>query len=177
MALLLPVAAQAMTYDQAVDKLVANGYPQKVENAIVSMGTVRPRVPLGRQPRRTTASAHYIAAQMQAMGLSDVALERVPLDAWSFHGARVQGERQDVTGVRVRRRARHRRHAGHAQGRLRRHGHAGGVRGGRRRPGKIVLVDFDGYDWWLNFPQMLAGYRGARGRDLHARALRLRPRR
>ena len=27
--------------------------------------------------------------------------------------------------------------------------------------GKIVLVDFDGYDWWLNFPQMLAGQRGA----------------
>ena len=27
-----------MTYDQAVDKLVADGYPQKVENAIVGMG-------------------------------------------------------------------------------------------------------------------------------------------
>jgi hypothetical protein len=27
LALLLPVVAQAMTYDQAVDKLVANGYP------------------------------------------------------------------------------------------------------------------------------------------------------
>ena len=123
------------------------------------MGTLPPRVPLGRQPRGQPP-ARYIAAQMRAMGLSDVAMERVPLDAWSFRGAsvRANGQKYTASGFAG---ARGTVHARHPQGRLRGHGHidefeaAGDVRG------KIVLVDFDGYDWWLNFPQMLAGHRGA----------------
>jgi len=88
-------------------------------------------------------------------------LEKVPLDAWSFNGASVtvNGATYMASGF-------------------------AGARGTGAMPitrsvvyvglgtiddfnaagdvtGKIVLVDFDGYDWWLNFPQMLAGQRGA----------------
>jgi Iap family predicted aminopeptidase len=161
LALLLPAAAQAMTYDQAVDKLVADGYPQRVEKAIVSMGTSGLGFRWAGSPS-DNAAAHYIAAQMHAIGLSGVRLEKVPLDVWSFHGARVRvngrsyvasgfaGARgtggMPVTGEVV--------YVG--LGTLEEFEAAGDV------TGKIVLVDFDGYDWWLNFPQMLAGYRGAR---------------
>jgi Iap family predicted aminopeptidase len=161
LALLLPVAAQAMTYDQAVDQLVANGYPQRVEKAIVSMGTSGLGFRWAGSPS-DNASAHYIAAQMYAMGLSGVRLEKVPLDAWSFHGARVKvnGKTYVASGFAGARGTGGMPVRGEVvyvgTGTLDEFEAAGDV------TGKIVLVDFDGYDWWLNFPQMLAGYRGAR---------------
>ena len=94
------------------------------------------------------------------MGLSDVALERVPLDVWSFHGAsvRVNGKKFTASGFAGARGTfmpvtREVVYVG--TGTVDEFDAAGSVRG------KIVLVDFDGYDWWLNFPQMLAGHRGA----------------
>ena len=158
-ALLLPIVAQAMTYDQAVDKLVADGYPQKVENAIVGMGTSSLGFRWAGSPA-DNQSAYYIAHQLKRMGLSGVALERVPLDVWSFRGASVQvnGKKYVASGFAGARGTfmpvtRNVVYVG--TGTVDEFDAAGSVRG------KIVLVDFDGYDWWLNFPQMLAGRRGA----------------
>jgi hypothetical protein len=158
-ALLLPLVAQAMTYDQAVDKLVADGYPQRVENAIVGMGTSSLGFRWAGSPA-DNRSAHFIAHELKTMGLSDVALERVPLDVWSFRGASVQvnGKTYAASGfagargtfMPVTRKVVY-----VGAGTVDEFAAAGSVRG------KIVLVDFDGYDWWLNFPQMLAGQRGA----------------
>ena len=94
------------------------------------------------------------------MGLSDVAMERVPLDVWSFRGASVQANGKKYTasgfaGARGTFMPVTRKVVYVGTGTIDEFDAAGSVRG------KIVLVDFDGYDWWLNFPQMLAGHRGA----------------
>ncbi len=158
--LVLPAAAQAMTYNQAVDQLVKNGYPQSVEKAITAMGTSSLGFRWAGSPADNQA-ARYIAGQMRAMGLSNVALEKVPLDVWSFKGAsvKVNGATYTASGF-----------AG-ARGtgvmpvtRQVVYVHSGTIddfKAAGDVTGKIVLVDFDGYDWWLNFPQMLAGRRGA----------------
>ena len=75
--LLLPAAAQAMTFDQAMDKLVSSGWTKKMENKCVSFkGNA-----LGYRSGGTAsddACARWIAAEMRKMGLDDVALEGVP---------------------------------------------------------------------------------------------------
>ena len=162
--LLLPVAAQALTYDQAVDKLVAGGYPQSITTTVSQMGTSSLGFRWAGSPADNEA-AKYIAAQMKLMGLSDVRLEKVPLDVWDFRGASVAVDGGGLHSTFT------------ASG-------FAGARGTGAMPvtapivyvgsgteaefdaagdvtGKIVLVDFDGYDWWSNFPQMLAGQRGA----------------
>ena len=86
--LLLPAAAQAMTFDQAMDKLVASGWTKKMENKCVSFkGNA-----LGYRSGGTAsddACARWIAAEMRKMGLDDVALEGVPVDEWDFKSASV----------------------------------------------------------------------------------------
>jgi len=80
--LLSPAAAfagQAPTYDQAVDQLVAQGYPQAVETYLNSLGTS----PLGFRfagSPSDNAVAQYLAQQMRSIGLSNVRLEPVPVD-------------------------------------------------------------------------------------------------
>ena len=162
--LLLPAAAQALTYDQAVDKLVADGYPQSITSTVSQMGTSSLGFRWAGSPADNQA-ARYLAKQMRRIGLSDVRLEKVPLDVWDFRGATVAVDGADLHATFT------------ASG-------FAGARGTGAMPmtapivyvgtgteaefdaagdvsGKIVLVDFDGYDWWSNFPQMLAGYRGA----------------
>ena len=63
--LLLPAAAPALTYDQAVDQLYAKGYPQNVETYLNSLGTS----PLGFRLGGTSAddaAARYLAATSSA---------------------------------------------------------------------------------------------------------------
>jgi hypothetical protein len=165
--LLLPAAAQAISYDTAVDRLIKDGYPQKIVKDIARMGTSKQ---LGFRIAGSPAdnqAARYIAARMRAMGLSGVKLERVPLDVWDYRSASVTVSGGAYT-VPTKYTA----------------SPFGGARGTGAMPvtapivyvgsgteaefdaagdvtGKIVLVDLDGYNWWMNFPQMLAGERGA----------------
>jgi len=86
--LLLPVAAQALTYDQAVDQLYAKGYPQNVETYLDSLGTS----PLGFRLGGTTAddaAARYLQRKLIAAGYDNVKLEAVPVDEWAVRGASV----------------------------------------------------------------------------------------
>jgi len=87
-ALLLPAAAPAMTYDQAIDQLYAKGYPQNVETYLNSLGTS----PLGFRLGGTGAddkAARYLASKLRAAGYRNVRLESVPVDEWAVRGAGV----------------------------------------------------------------------------------------
>jgi hypothetical protein len=156
--LLVPAVAQAgtpLTFDQAVQQLVAQGYPQQIESHLTSLGTT----PLGFRVAGSpsdNAAASYILSQMKADGLCGAKLESVPLDVFTFRGADVCVSGRTLTASQF-----------------------GGVRGtcfaGISGPlvdvglgtaadfaaagsvrDKVVLIDMDGWDWWFNFPQMLA---------------------
>ena len=165
LALLAPTTAAAaggapLTYDQAVDKLVATGYPQSIESYLNSLGAG----PLGMREAGTDAehaASDYLAAQLRSAGLKNVRLEAVPVDAYELSGADVTvggrvmtasqfpgipGTPQNgITGnvVYV--------HDGTAQD----FDAAGDVRG------KIVLVDLALDYFWLNMPGAEATARGA----------------
>ena len=161
-ALAAPAAASAMTYDEAIDKLVADGYTVGIEDHLNSLGT---NPALGFRLAGTEAehkASYYVRDQLTAMGLSDVALENVPVDAWDFKGAWVKvGDRTIVASS----------FAGVP-------GTGGIVDGdfiyvgtGTRQEfdaagdvtGKIVLVDGEFDDWWLSFVGSEATLRGAAG--------------
>jgi hypothetical protein len=173
--LLLPAAAQAMSFDQAVSKLVSGGWAKKMENKCVSFKGNS----LGYRSGGTAsddACARWIAAEMRAIGLSDVALEAVPVDEWDFKSASVS-----VSGLGYSNPVTYR---------------ATGFGGGVSTPtagitgdvvyvkdvdlvngpwsgsavafdavgdveGKIVVVVFESAMWWMSLPDMEAGLRGA----------------
>ena len=94
--LLLPAAASAMTYDEAIDYLFAKGYPQNVETYLNNLGTS----PLGYRLAGTPSdnqSARYIADKLRAMGLSNVRLEKVPVDVWDVRGASLAVGKEEYT--------------------------------------------------------------------------------
>ena len=89
LALVLPAAASALTYEQAIDQLVASGYTTDAEDYLTSLGT---DPILGFRLAGTSAehaASYYVRDQLTGMGLSDVRLEAVPVDAWDFKGASV----------------------------------------------------------------------------------------
>jgi Iap family predicted aminopeptidase len=166
--LLVPAAVQAMTYDQAVNKLIKQGWPQAIEKKLLTYHSSA----LGFRSAGTPADdaqARYIAAQFKAAGLTNVHLEGVPVDEWNFKGASVQvasslppgpsavytassfggvvgtpaaGVKGTLVYV----------HGGSAA----EFAAAGAV------SGKIVLVDFESPMWWMSYPAMEAGLRGAK---------------
>jgi hypothetical protein len=85
--LLLPAAASAMTYDEAVDALVAEGYPLSVETTLTGMGTSPIGMAFGGSSA-DTARAEFLAGELEALGFN-VRLEPVPLDVMEFKGASV----------------------------------------------------------------------------------------
>ena len=89
-ALLLPAAASAApTYEEAVDQLVADGYTVDIEEYLTSLGT---DPLLGFRLAGSWAehdASFYVRDELEAMGLCDVHLEPVPVDAWDFKGARL----------------------------------------------------------------------------------------
>jgi hypothetical protein len=162
-AVLAPAAsagAKSVTFDQAVTRLVRAGYPQGAETYLNGLGAN----PLGMRLAGTEAeqaASRYVAAELQAMGLSNVRLEPVPVDAYELGGASVTvGARgmtasqfpgipgtppQGITGqvVYV--------HDGTAAD----FDAAGDV------TGKVVLVDLNLEAVWLNSPGAEATHRGA----------------
>jgi len=87
--LLLPAAASALSYEEAVDQLVADGYTVDIEDYLTSLGT---DPDLGFRIAGSSAehaASQYVYDELVAMGLSGVAKEPVPVDAWEFEGARV----------------------------------------------------------------------------------------
>ena len=158
--LLLPAAAQAMTYSQAVNKLVKAGWPQAIEKKLGSFHSSA----LGFRSAGTpadNAQAAYIAAQMRAVGLTNVHLESVPVDSWDFRGASVTVGTKKYTassfgGVRGTPLAGVSGDVVYVGG-----GSAAEFDAAGDVKGKIVLVDFESPMWWMSYPAMEAGLRGA----------------
>jgi aminopeptidase YwaD len=155
--------ATSPTFDQAIDTLFAQGYPQALETYLCSLGT---NPELGFRWAGTTAdraASDRVAAEMREMGLSNVRLEPVPVDIFEFEEASltVAGRRMTASTV-------------------------GGVpptppggitapvvyvRGGTAADfdaagdvtGKLVLIDLKMSSWWVSLPAFEAGQRGAAG--------------
>jgi hypothetical protein len=86
-----PSVAQASkpTLSQAVDILMKQGYAQRAERHICSLGDS----PLGFRTGGSTADLEaglYWAAQMRLAGVKNVHLEPITMDAWEFRGASVK---------------------------------------------------------------------------------------
>ena len=173
--LLLPVAAQAMSFDQAVGKLVKQGWPKQLENHIVNFKGNSLGFRAGGTPS-DDACARWIAGQMKAIGLADVKREAVPVDEWDFKGASVT-----VTGLGYSNPVTYRASAfGGGVGTPKAgvtgsvvyvkdvdlvngpwSGSAGAFDAVGDVTGKIVVVDFESAMWWMSMPDMEAGLRGA----------------
>ncbi len=96
--LLLPAAASALSYEEAVDQLVADGYTVDIEDYLTALGT---DPLLGFRLAGSWAeqdASFYVRDELEAMGLSDVRLEPVPVDAWDFKGARVLVDDPEAEG-------------------------------------------------------------------------------
>jgi hypothetical protein len=85
--LLVPATASALTYDGAVDKLVKDGYPQKIHDKLVHQVTSDIGFCFGGSTA-DLARGTYLVKQFAAMGI-DAKLEIVPIDATEFKGASV----------------------------------------------------------------------------------------
>ena len=160
--LMLPAAAQAITFNQAVDKLFRQGYPQRLEKTIAGFKST----PLGFRWTGSPAdnqAAQFLADEMVAAGLTDVKLEPVPVDAWSIDSANVTvgGKVMDassypgvpptaadgVTGQVVR---------------IPNNATAADFDKAGDLTGKIALISFASDYWWMNFPCAEAALRGAK---------------
>jgi hypothetical protein len=147
-------AAPAPTFDQAVDQLIAQGYPQRIETYLNSLGSNSLGFRFGGSPSDNEA-ARYIAAEYRALGLTAV-LDPVPVDVWDVRDASVTwggrtivastfgaspptplaGFSRDVVYVGPGTKA------------------AFDAAEARYGPlaGKIALVDFQPDWWWVNWP-------------------------
>ena len=159
--LLLPAAASALTYDQAVDQLLADGYPQEIEEYLTSQGTSDIGMAFGGSSA-DTARAEYLAKKLRALGYS-VKLEAVPLDVMEFKGASVTagGETYVAStfgGVRGTK-------AGGITGELVYvgAGTATEVAAAGDLSGKIAIIDAYLGSWWMNWPWTEAALAGAAG--------------
>ena len=160
--LLAPAAAVALTFDEAVDQLFAEGYPQRLETAINGFKSV----PLGFRWTGSDAddqAAQFIADEMKAAGLVDVKLEPVPVDEWTIEDANVTvgGKVMPATsypGVP----------ATGPEGVTAQVVRIPGVASkadfdiAGDLTGKIALINFASEYWWMNFPCAEAALRGAK---------------
>jgi len=159
--MLLPAAAAALTYDEAVDSLLSAGYPQSIEEYLTSQGTSDIGMAFGGSSA-DTARAQYLAKKLKALGFK-VALEPVPLDVMEFKGASVTagGETYVAStfgGVRGT-------PAGGITGRLVfvGGGTAAEVAAAGDLTGKIAIIDAKLGLYWMNWPWTEAALAGAAG--------------
>ncbi|MCX6570508.1 MAG: M28 family peptidase [Candidatus Aminicenantes bacterium] len=164
-ALLAPACSPAgrPSFDQAVDKLFAQGYPQALEAYFCSLGT---SPALGFRWAGTSAEravGDRVAAEMKAMGLSNVRLEPVPVDVFEFEEASltVAGRRMTASTI-----------AGvppappdgvsapivYVKG-----GTAADFDAAGDVSGRLVLIDMKMSSWWFCLPAFEAAYRKAAG--------------
>jgi Iap family predicted aminopeptidase len=149
-----------MTFTAAVDKLVADGYPQKQSAYLNSLGSSAIGFRIAGSDAEKQAAQH-VADELTAMGLSNVRLEPVPVDAWDFKGASVTVGARKMTASSF---------AGSGgtpsggisgkivyvgSGSLPEFKQAGSVKG------KIVLIDTNLENIWLNLPCGEATLQGA----------------
>jgi len=153
----------AVAFDQAVEKLFAQGFPQTLETYFCSLGT---NPDLGFRWAGTSAehaTGERVAAEMRAMGLSNVRLEPVPVDVFEFEKASLTVGGRTMIASTI---------AGVPPS------PAGGitaavayVKGGTAVDfdaagdvaGKLVLLDMKTSSWWFSLPALEAAHRRAAG--------------
>ena len=168
--LLLPatVLAATPTFSQAIDHLYAQGYPQAVDSHLANMPGTNPQLGFFQAGTWSdNARAAYIARQMRAIGLTNVHLEPVPVDAFSFISASVKvGYNTFVASAFAGA------HPTTAQGLTAQivYAHDGTAAdfdslaaAGVSVKGKLVLLDADLWTWWVNYQAAEATSRGAIG--------------
>ena len=150
-------------FEQEIDRLFAEGYPQKLETYFCSLGS---NPDLGFRLAGSAAehaTSERVAAEMRAMGLSNVRLEPVPVDAYEFkHASLTVGDRTMTASTLA--------------------GSRPAPPGGITAPlvyakagtaadfdalgdvtGKLVLIDKRLSSWWFTEPAAEAASRGAIG--------------
>ena len=168
--LLIATAAQAAppSFNGAIDQLFSQGYPQGLDNHLANMPGTNPQ--LGFFLAGTWSDnnrARYIAQQMRLMGLRNVHLEPVPVDAFQFISASVGvGSRTFVASTFAGTRPTPARgltaqvvyaHDGTAQD------FAALQKADVDVRGKLVFLDADLWTWWVNYQVAEATSRGAIG--------------
>jgi Iap family predicted aminopeptidase len=154
---------ETIAYDKAIDKLFAEGYPQELVKFFCSLGT---NPDLGFRWAGTTAEravGDRVAAEMRAIGLSNVRLEPFPVDAFEFEKAGVTvGDRAMIAstiagapptpdgGVTAR--------VVYVKD-----GTAADFNAAGDVAGKLVLVDMRMSSWWFFWPAFEAAHRKAAG--------------
>ncbi len=156
-----PPPGSTAAFDAAMNRLVTvKHYPQGVESYLDSLGDTTIGFRLAGSPADDAAAA-YVAAQFQAMGLANVRQEAVPVDAWDMQGAwvRVNGRTMTAStfdGVPPTN--------GNLSGELVYVGKGTLANyAAKDVKGKIVVINIELDDFWLNFPAALAGLNGAKG--------------
>ena len=156
------------TFDRAIDQLFARGYPQRLDNHLADMPGTNPQLGFFQAGTSSdNARARYIARQMRLMGLKNVHLERVPVDAFSFKSASVKvgynkliassfagAHPTPAKGIRAQVVYAHDGTAADFDALA-----AAGV----NVKGKLVLLDADLWTWWVNYQAAEATHRGAAG--------------
>ncbi len=152
-----------VAFDKALDKLFAKGYPQGLVEHFCSLGT---NADLGFRWAGTTAEravGERVAAEMRAMGLSNVRLEPVPVDVFEFEKAGVTVGDRAMTASTI---------AGvppTADGGITapvvyvKDGTAADFDAAGDVAGKLVLVDMRMSSWWFFWPAFEAAHRKAAG--------------
>jgi Iap family predicted aminopeptidase len=150
-------------FDQAVERLFAQGFPQTLETYFCSLGT---NPDLGFRWAGTSAEravGERVAAEMRGMGLSNVRLEPVPVDVFEFEKASLTVGGRTMIASTI---------AGVPPS------PTGGitapvvyVKGGTAVDfdaagdvtGKLVLVDMKTSSWWFSLPALEAAHHHAAG--------------
>lgn len=151
------------SFDQAVDKLFSQGYPQALENTFCSLGT---NPALGFRWAGTSAElavGDRVASEMRAMGLSNVRLEPVPVDVFEFEEASLTaaGRRMNAStigGVPPTRPGGVTAPVVYVKG-----GTAADFEAAGDVSGQLVLVDMKMSAWWFSWPAFEAAHRKAAG--------------
>ncbi|HMK91902.1 MAG TPA: M28 family peptidase [Thermoleophilia bacterium] len=157
-----PPPGSTAAFDAAMAKLAKQHYSQQVESYLDSLGSTTLGFRLAGTPA-DNAAADYIEAKFTAMGLANVRQEGVPVDAFDMRDAwvRVGGRTMaastfdGIPGTN-----------GNLDGEIVYVGQGTAAdydKLGSDVTGKIVLIDIELDDWWLNFPAALAGLEGAKG--------------
>jgi Iap family predicted aminopeptidase len=152
-----------VAFDKTVDKLFAEGYPQEIVKYFCSLGT---NPDLGFRWAGTTserAVGERVAAEMRAMGLSNVRLEPVPVDVFEFEKAGVTvGDRvmiaSTIAGVPPTPDGGIMAPVVYVKG-----GTAADFDAAGDVAGKLVLVDMRMSSWWFFWPAFEAAHRKAAG--------------
>lgn len=161
MTLVLPASAWALSFDKAVDRLVRDGYPQRIEQYLTSQGTSPIGFAFGGSSA-DTARGKYLARELRKLGFK-VRLESVPLDVQEFKGASVTVGSKVMTastfgGVRATPGGGITGEVVYAHG-----GTAADLAAAGDVSGKLVLIDALLGSYWMNWPWTEAALNGAAG--------------